>query len=61
MKLENQIESYEGVSHKEYGELGKEKEKGWDSWGNVLVEKLDGSKEWQSFYANPEITKKLFT
>lgn len=61
MKIGDNAQFYEGPKHKEYKELGKEKEKGWDSWGNVLVEKTDGSKEWESFYSSPGITKRLFT
>lgn len=61
MNQGDRVQFYEGPGHKEYKELGKEKEKGWDSWGNILVEKPDGSKEWESFYSSPDITKKLFT
>jgi ubiquinone/menaquinone biosynthesis C-methylase UbiE len=61
MKLGDKAQFYEGPEHKEFKELGKEKEKGWDSWGNVLVEQPDGSKERESFYSSPDITKRLFT
>lgn len=54
------IKQYE-KERKPYFELGKDKEKGWDSWGNVLVTNPDGSAERASLYTDPRITRRLFT
>ena len=55
------VSQYEGETHKNYSELGKESEKGWDSWGNSMVTLEDGKKEQMSFYTDERLTKRLFT
>lgn len=57
---DKKIDQYE-QGHGAYEQLGTEKEKGWDSWGNVIVEEPDGEKERDSFYSSEKITQRLFT
>ncbi len=57
----SKISDYEGSQHKPYEQLGIEKEKSWDSWGNVIVTKPDGTSERKSFYSDETITQRLFT
>lgn len=52
---------YEPEEIKPYRELGDENEKGWDSWGSVVVISSDAKIERRSLYNDPEITRKLFT
>jgi SAM-dependent methyltransferase len=57
---DKKINQYE-QGHGAYEQLGVEKEKGWDSWGNVIVESSSGEKERDSFYSSEKITQRLFT
>jgi ubiquinone/menaquinone biosynthesis C-methylase UbiE len=58
---QEKISSYESLGHVPYEQLGNEQEKGWDSWGNVVVHNPDGTTERASFYNSEKVTERLFT